>query len=290
MENSGQLFLCATPIGNLEDITLRVLRILKEVDLIAAEDTRHTLKLLNHFEIQKPIVSYHEHNKIEKGEKLIRELKAGKNIALVTDAGMPGISDPGADLVRLCITHDITFTCLPGPVAAICGLVMSGLCTRRFVFEGFLSAHKKERKQQLEAIKEDVRTLIFYEAPHKLKTTLTDMLQILGNRNICIAREMTKKFEELIRCTLQEALALLEQQPLKGEIVLIIEGEDKQSLKQRQYEKWENIPVAQHIQMYISEGLSKKDAMKKVAQDRGVSKREIYAMQVAYIDKKSETT
>ena len=278
MENSGQLFLCATPIGNLEDITLRVLRTLKEVDVIAAEDTRHTLKLLTHFEIKKPLVSYHEHNKIEKGEKLIRELKAGKNIALVTDAGMPGISDPGADLVKLCISHNIPFTCLPGPVAAICGLVMSGLCTRRFVFEGFLSAHKKERKQQLEAIKEEVRTLIFYEAPHKLKATLGDMQQVLGNRNICIAREMTKKFEEVIHCTLEEALEKVDQQTLKGEIVLIVEGEDKQTLKEKRHGAWEDMPITAHIQMYVSEGLSKKDAMKKVAQDRGVSKREIYAM------------
>lgn len=280
MNESGQLYLCATPIGNLEDITLRVLRVLKEVDFIAAEDTRHTLKLLNHFEISKPLISYHEHNKFEKGKQIILELKKGKNVALVSDAGTPGISDPGEDLVKLCIEHDITVTSLPGPVAAISALILSGLPTARFSFEGFLPVAAKNRREQLEQVKNDTRTLIFYEAPHKLNTTLKDLLQVLGNRKIAIAREMTKKFEQVIRCSLEEAVQMFNKETAKGEFVLVVEGADPEELKARKHQQWEELSVQQHIDLYIAQGLNHKEALKKVAKDRGVGKREIYAIQL----------
>ncbi len=280
MNDKGALFLCATPIGNLEDITLRVLRTLKEVDIIAAEDTRHTKKLLNHFEIHKPLISYYEHNKVEKGKYLITQLEQGKNIALVSDAGTPAISDPGEDLVRLCITRDINVTSLPGPVAAISALILSGMSTKRFSFEGFISVSKKTRKEHLNALKNDTRTLIFYEAPHKLIGTLKDMIHVFGNRKVAIARELTKKFEEIIRCTLEEAIEKFDKQSPKGEFVIIIEGTNKQQLIEQKQKQWEDISVSQHIEMYCSQGLMNKEALKKVAKDRGISKREVYAWQL----------
>ncbi|MBZ4646108.1 MAG: rRNA (cytidine1402-2-O)-methyltransferase [Petroclostridium sp.] len=280
MNEKGTLYLCATPIGNLEDITLRALRILREVDLIAAEDTRQTIKLLNHFEINKPLTSYYEHNKVEKGKYIVEQLLQGKDIALVSDAGTPGISDPGEDLVKLCIQNGITVSALPGPVAAITGLILSGLSTGRFCFEGFLAVNKRNRREHLEAIKNDTRTLIFYEAPHKLTNTLKDMLQILGNRNIAIARELTKKFEEVIRCTIEEAIQKFEQNMPKGEFVLIIEGANKQQVEEEKQREWAEISIYDHINMYISQGIDRKEALKKVAKDRGLSKREVYALQL----------
>ncbi|AUS95143.1 16S rRNA (cytidine(1402)-2'-O)-methyltransferase [Clostridium thermosuccinogenes] len=272
----GMLYLVSTPIGNLEDITLRALRILKEVDLVAAEDTRQTLKLLNHFEIKKPLVSYYEHNKIEKGNQLIRQMLEGKNIALVSDAGTPGISDPGEDLVRLAIENGIEVTAVPGPVAAVTGLITSGLPTGRFVFEGFLPMNKRVRKEHLKNLVGETRTIIFYEAPHKLIYTLKDLYEVLGNRRIVLARELTKRFEEKLRMTLEEAIRKYEEESPKGEFVLILEGASEEELKQQQRNKWEDMGIAEHVEMYMEQGMSKKEAMKKAAEDRGISKRDIY--------------
>lgn len=280
MSNKGTLFLCATPIGNLEDITLRVLRTLKEVDLIAAEDTRHTRKLLTYFDIHKPLVSYHEHNKTEKGQYIVNQLQEGKNIALVSDAGTPAISDPGEDLVKLCIQNGIDVSALPGAAAAITGLIMSGLSTTRFSFEGFLSTVKRHRREHMEQLKNDMRTLIFYEAPHKLAGTLKDLLQVLGNRRIAVARELTKKFEEVVRCTLEEAVKKYDEEQPKGEFVLVVEGADPEQLEMQQQEKWKRFSLQQHIDMYMEQGIDHKKALKRVAKDRGVSKREIYALQL----------
>jgi len=281
LPEKGRLYLCATPIGNLEDITLRVLRILKEVDLIAAEDTRQTLKLLNHFQINKPLISYYEHNKHEKGKYIIKQILEGKNVALVSDAGTPGISDPGEDLVKLCIENDIVVSSLPGPVAAISALIVSGLPTGRFSFEGFLSVNKRNRREHLESVKNDTRTLIFYEAPHKLRQTLRDLMEVLGNRKIAIARELTKKFEEVIRCTIEEAIQKFEQDSPKGEFVLVIEGADVQRIKQNEAQQWKDISIQSHIEHYLSQGVDSKEALKLVAKDRGISKREVYSMQLA---------
>ncbi|NLY42740.1 MAG: 16S rRNA (cytidine(1402)-2'-O)-methyltransferase [Clostridiaceae bacterium] len=278
MDKKGMLYLCATPIGNLEDITLRVLRVLKEVDLIAAEDTRQTLKLLNHFQINKPLISYYEHNKSERGKYIVEQILQGKNVALVSDAGTPGISDPGEDLVRLCIERDITVSALPGPVAAITGLILSGMPTGRFCFEGFLSVNKRNRREHLEQIKNDPRTLIFYEAPHKLLNTLEDMYSILGNRKIALARELTKKFEEVIRCSLEEAINRFKQSMPKGEFVLIVEGADPRRLEKQKHQEWMNMSISDHIYLYTSQGIDEKEALKKVAKDRGISKREVYAL------------
>jgi len=272
----GMLYLVSTSIGNLEDITLRALRILKEVDLVAAEDTRQTLKLLNHFEIKKPLVSYYEHNKIEKGNQLIRQMLEGKNIALVSDAGTPGISDPGEDLVRLAIENGIEVTAVPGPVAAVTGLITSGLPTGRFVFEGFLPMNKRVRKEHLKNLVGETRTIIFYEAPHKLIYTLKDLYEVLGNRRIVLARELTKRFEEKLRMTLEEAIRKYEEESPKGEFVLILEGASEEELKQQQRNKWEDMGIAEHVEMYMEQGMSKKEAMKKAAEDRGISKRDIY--------------
>ncbi len=276
MNEKGVLYLVATPIGNLEDITLRALRVLREADLIAAEDTRQTLKLLNHFEIKKPLVSYYEHNKSEKGGYLISQLLEGRNLALVSDAGSPGISDPGEDLVRLAVENGITVTMAPGPAAVIAGLVLSGLPTGRFSFEGFLSVNKKSRNERLLSIKEDTRTLVFYEAPHKLIYTLKDIYSVLGNRRISLARELTKKYEELVRCTLEEAIARYEATPPKGEFVLIVEGADEKQLEESRKRDWERITLKEHLELHVNSGLSKKDAMKRVAEERGLSKRDVY--------------
>lgn len=272
----GILYLVATPIGNLEDITFRAVRILKEVDLIAAEDTRHTIKLLNHYEIKKPLVSYHEHNKVEKGQFLISKLLEGKSIALVSDAGTPGISDPGEDIVKLAGYNGIIVTMIPGPVAAVTALVLSGLPTGKFLFEGFLPVNKKTRKEIILALKSETRTIVFYEAPHKLSSTLKDLLEHLGNRKISIARELTKKFEEVTRFTLQDSIAKYENIDPKGEFVLVVEGANFEETIEDEKKKWDKISLLEHVEMYIKQGLSKKEATKKVADDRGLSKRDVY--------------
>ncbi len=272
-ENYGVLYLVATPIGNLEDITYRALRILSEVDFIAAEDTRHTLKLLNHFEIQKPMISYYEHNIRERGEKIISRIKEGKCAALVSDAGTPAISDPGEDLVRLCIEEGIRVIPVPGAVAGINALICSGISTKRFSFEGFLSVNKKSRIDHLEAVKDSAYTLIFYEAPHKLLNTLKDMLKYFGNRKITVARELTKKFEEFLYTDFEKAIAHFSENPPKGEFVLIIEGANE-SEKTSPFDK---MTILEHINYYIEQGIDKKEAMKKVATDRNISKRDVYA-------------
>ncbi len=273
---AGILYLCATPIGNLQDMTFRVLETLKGVDLIAAEDTRNSVKLLNHFEIKTPMTSYHEFNKYEKAETLIAQLKSGKDIALITDAGTPAISDPGEVLVKRAKEEGITVTSLPGACAAITALTLSGLPTRRFVFEGFLPAEKKERRAVLESLKEEERTVILYEAPHHLKGTLRELLENLGDRKITLCRELTKKYEEAPAMNLSEAVSLYEEKEPKGEYVLVISGADPNEKKEAQIRKFEEMTVEEHMQMYLDEGLDKKEAMKKVAADRGVSKRDIY--------------
>lgn len=270
---SGNLYLVSTPIGNLEDITLRAIRILKEADVIAAEDTRQTLKLLNHFDINKPLTSFFRHNENKKGEYIISLLKEGKNIALVSDAGTPAISDPGEELVSLAIEEDITVIPVPGPVAATSGLIISGLPTGRFTFEGFLPMNKKNRKDRLESLEQEQRTMIFYEAPHKLKSTLKDMREFLGNRKISLAREMTKIHEEVIRTTLDEAIIKYEEENPKGEFVLIVAGYDGKTEKDV---FWKTLTIQEHYDYYLAKGESRMDATKKVAKDRGVSKRDIY--------------
>ena len=270
----GTLFLCPTPIGNLSDISERVIETIKEADLVAAEDTRNTLKLLNYFDISVPLTSYYEHNKVQKGNILIKKLLEGKNIALVSDAGMPAISDPGEDLVKLCIENDIKVTALPGPCAFTTALIASGLPTGRFSFEGFLTTNKKNRISHLEEIKYYTHTLIFYEAPHKLLNTLKDMLEILGNRKITLARELTKKYEEYIRTTLSEAVIKYENESPKGEFVLIIEGADADNVALK---KQEHLPTPEElIKKYLEAGESGKPLVKKVAEELSVPKREVY--------------
>lgn len=269
----GTLYLVATPIGNLEDITLRALRILREVDLIAAEDTRKTLKLLNHFEISKPLTSFFRHNESRKGEYIISLLKEGKNVALVSDAGTPAISDPGEELVGMAIEEGILVSPIPGPVAAISALIVSGQTTGRFVFEGFIPMNKRGRKERLKELEFEQRTMIFYEAPHKLKYTLEDMFKFWGNRKIVLAREITKIYEEIIRTDLKNAIEKYNEDNPKGEFVIVVEG----SKEEKKPEEIELIPIEDAVNMYIEEGLSKMDAMKKVAQERGISKREVYS-------------
>jgi len=276
LNTTGTLYLVATPIGNLEDITLRAVRILREVDLIAAEDTRQTLKLLNHFEIKKPMASYYEHNKQEKGINLINQLLEGKNIALVSDAGSPGISDPGEDLVKLAIEHGIAVTMAPGPAAVVMGLVLSGFPAGRFAFEGFLSVNKRSRAARLNSLKEETRTMVFYEAPHKLLQTLKDMYAVLGDRRIALARELTKKFEEIIRCTLEDAISKYEGESPRGEYVLVVEGINEASAAETVRRKWNEMTLKEHLELHMQTGMDKKQAMKKVAEDRGLSKRDIY--------------
>lgn len=271
---TGTLYLCATPIGNLGDITLRTLETLKNVDLIAAEDTRRTLTLLNHFEIHAPLTSYYEHNKAQKGKVLIDQLLEGKNIALVSDAGMPGISDPGQMLVESCIKHDIRVEALPGASACITALVASGLETSRFAFEGFLSMNRTGRAARLQEVKNDPRTLIFYEAPHKLIATLKDMLNVWGNRRIVLARELTKKHEEYRRTTLQDALEYYETNPPKGEFVLIMEGKNLEELLN---EKRQQLPTPEELlQQYANDGFRGRELVKMVAEELSLPKREIY--------------
>lgn len=272
----GKLYLCATPIGNLEDITYRVLRTLKEVDLIAAEDTRNSIKLLNHFDIHTPMTSYHEYNKIEKAQILIRKMQEGAKIALITDAGTPGISDPGEELVRMCYEAGVEVTSLPGPAACITALTLSGLATRRFAFEAFLPAEKKERQAVLSELVNETRTIILYEAPHRLKRTLNELLEMLGNRRMTLCRELTKKHETAFASTIEDILKFYEAQEPKGECVLVIEGKSRRELVQEERSRWEELSVEEHMAHYLGQGMDKKEAMKCVARDRGVSKRDIY--------------
>lgn len=273
---AGILYLCATPIGNLEDITYRVLRTLKEVDLIAAEDTRNSIKLLNHFEISTPMTSYHEFNKIEKAYQLVAKLKEGKNIALITDAGTPGISDPGEDIVRICYEEGIEVTSLPGAAACITALTMSGRPTRRFAFEAFLPKDKKERAAVLEELKNETRTIILYEAPHHLLKTVRELLEALGDRELTICRELTKKHEEKIQTTFSALLSYYEEKEPRGEYVLVICGKSREEIVKEQQASWEEMTIEEHMAHYESRGIDHKEAMKLVAKDRGVSKRDIY--------------
>ena len=273
---SGKLYLCATPIGNLEDITYRVLRTLKEVDLIAAEDTRNSIKLLNHFEIKTPMTSYHEFNKIDKAYQLVEKLKEGKNIALITDAGTPGISDPGEDIVRICYEQGVPVTSLPGAAACITALTMSGRSTRRFAFEAFLPKDKKERAAVLEELKDETRTIIIYEAPHHLIRTVTELMNALGDRRLTLCRELTKKHEEKLQTTFSGVLDLYNGQEPRGEYVMVICGRSREELVKEQQQSWEAMSIEDHMAHYESQGISHKEAMKLVAKDRGVSKRDIY--------------
>lgn len=270
---SGTLYLCATPIGNLNDMTPRAVQTLEEADLIAAEDTRQTLKLLNHFGISTKMTSYYEHNKRDKGEYLISLLKEGKNIAMVSDAGTPGISDPGEELVEECIRCGIRVTSIPGSCALISAVITSGLCTGRFCFEGFLSMNKRARREHLDEIKHEKRTMIFYEAPHKLKATLADMLDTLGDRRISLARELTKKFEEIELMTISEAMVKYESVVPKGEFVLVIEGD-----KEADEIDYSSVPIEEHIRQFTEQGMSEMEAIKAVAKQRGLRKNEVYAM------------
>ena len=276
---SGKLYLCATPIGNLEDITYRVIRTLKEVDIIGAEDTRNSIKLLNHFDIHTPMTSYHEYNKVDKARYLVGEIQKGKNVAIITDAGTPGISDPGEEICRQCVEAGIEVSSLPGPAACITALTMSGLSTRRFSFEAFLPRDKKERQIILEELKTETRTIVMYEAPHHLKDTLKELLKHLGNRKISLCREITKKYEENIYTTIEDAIKMYEVNDPRGEYVLVIEGRDREKdeiEKEKKKKNWMNMELTEHMNLYLKQGMDKKSAMKQVAKDRGVSKRDVY--------------
>ena len=270
---AGKLYLVATPIGNLEDITLRALRILKEVDIIAAEDTRHTLGLLNYFEISKPLISYYKQNESTRSVELVGKLKEGKNIALVSDAGTPGISDPGEQIVKTAIQEGIEIVPIPGACAFVNAIISSGMSTREFCFLGFLSAVKKERKEKLEEIKYETKTLIFYEAPHKLKNTFENMLEILGDRNIVLAREITKIHEEFIHGKISDILGNLEE--IKGEFVIVVEG-NYQSKKEIEIKNLNQMSLDKQYEFYENQGLLKKEIIKQIAKDRNVNKNEIY--------------
>lgn len=273
---AGKLYLCATPIGNLEDITYRVLRTLKEVDLIAAEDTRNSIKLLNHFEIKTPMTSYHEYNKIDKAYQLVDKMREGMNIALITDAGTPGISDPGEDLVRICYEEGIEVTSLPGPAACITALTMSGLPTRRFAFEAFLPRDKKERADVLAQLKNETRTIILYEAPHHLVKTLEELYSHLGDRKIAICRELTKRYEEKTLTTISECLNYYKDNEPRGEHVLVVDGKTFEELRKEEQQSWESMSIEEHMAVYENQGIDRKEAMKLVAKDRGISKRDVY--------------
>lgn len=273
---SGMLFLCATPIGNLKDMTPRVIETLQEADVIAAEDTRNSIKLLNHFDIHTPMTSYHEYNKVDKARELIRQMQEGKNVALITDAGTPAISDPGEVLVRMCQEQGIRVTSLPGPAACITALTLSGLSTRRFCFEGFLPADKKEKKEILEELKGESRTIILYEAPHHLKNTLEELYLTLGERRITLCRELTKKFETVMPTTLEAALQYYEEEEPRGEYVLVLEGKSLEEKRREKEDEWQEMSIEEHMAYYEERGIEHKEAMKAVAKDRGVSKREIY--------------
>jgi len=270
------LYLCATPIGNLEDITYRVLRTLKEVDLIAAEDTRNSIKLLNHFEITTPMTSYHEYNKYDKADYLVSQMLAGKNVACITDAGTPGISDPGEELVKKCYEAGIKVTSLPGPAACVTALTMSGLSTRRFCFEAFLPADKKERRDVLEELKRETRTIVLYEAPHHLVKTLEQLVEALGDRRVSVCRELTKRYETVFQSTLADAVSYYQENEPKGECVLVVEGLDPKQVKEERQKSWEEMSLEEHMKIYEDQGIDRKEAMKLVAKDRGISKRDVY--------------
>lgn len=272
----GKLYLCATPIGNLEDITYRVVRTLQEVDLIAAEDTRNSIKLLNHFEIKTPMTSYHEFNKVDKGKYLVQQMLEGTNIALITDAGTPGISDPGEELVKYCYEAGIEVTSLPGACACITALTLSGLGTRRFAFEAFLPRDKKEKQKILEKLSEETRTIILYEAPHRLVKTLKELEDCLGNRKISVIRELTKRYETVFQTCIKDAIVYYEEIEPKGECVLVIEGKSFEEIKQEREKSFGELSLEEHMNLYLAKGVTKKEAMKLVATDRGVSKRDIY--------------
>ncbi len=273
---SGILFLCATPIGNLEDMTFRAVRVLEEADLIAAEDTRNSVKLLNHFGIKTPMTSYHEYNKREKGKKLISVLTEGKDVALITDAGTPGISDPGEELVRMCHEAGISVTSVPGASACITALTVSGLSTRRFAFEAFLPADKKERAEILSELEKETRTLVIYEAPHRLVKTLEELREAVGDRRLTVCRELTKKHETQWQTSIQEAADYYKESAPKGECVLVIEGKSRQALKEEKQAEWLELSLEEHMEYYLSRGFDRKAAMKQTAKDRGVGKRDIY--------------
>lgn len=274
----GTLFLCATPIGNLQDMTPRVTETLRTVDVIAAEDTRNSIRLLNHFDIHTPMTSYHEYNKVEKARQLVGQLLTGQNIALITDAGTPAISDPGEVLVKMCYESGIPVTSLPGPAACITALTLSGLSTRRFCFEGFLPAEKKERKAVLEELANESRTMIVYEAPHHLVKTLEELYAVLGDRRITLCRELTKKFETVMPTTFEKALEFYRTEEPRGEYVLVLEGKSPEEKRREEMAAWADMSVEEHMAYYESQGMDHKSAMKQVARDRGLGKRDIYAM------------
>lgn len=282
---SGTLYLCATPIGNLGDMTPRVRETLEQVDLIAAEDTRNSIKLLNHFQIKTPMTSYHEYNKVDKAKLLVGKLLQGEDIALITDAGTPAISDPGEVLVAMCHEAGIPVTSLPGAAACITALTLSGLSTRRFCFEGFLPSEKKEKNMVLEDLQKESRTIIIYEAPHHLEGTLQDLYEALGERRITLCRELTKKFEEIFPTTLAEAIKYYKKDAPRGEYVLVIEGKSLYDRKKEQQKNWQSISVEEHMRVYEEQGVDRKDAMKQVAKDRGISKREVYNYLLKAVDK-----
>ena len=274
---AGTLYLCATPIGNLGDMSPRAVETLREADIIAAEDTRNSIKLLNHFDIHTPMTSYHEYNKVEKARDLISQLKQGRNIALITDAGTPAISDPGEVLVKMCGEEGIAVTSLPGPAACVTALTLSGLSTRRFCFEGFLPSEKKERQEVLEELSGESRTMIIYEAPHHLVRTLGELEKALGDRKIALCRELTKKHETIDRTTISKALEMYESEDPRGEFVIVIEGKSRKEKRNESIREWEKMSIPEHIEFYEKQGTDHKEAMKLVAKDRGVGKREIYA-------------
>ena len=274
----GKLYLCATPIGNLEDMTFRAVRTLREADLIAAEDTRNSIKLLNHFDIKTPMTSYHEYNRIEKARYLVEQMREGKNVALITDAGTPGISDPGEDLVRLAYEAGIEVTSLPGACACVTALTLSGLPTRRFCFEAFLPQDKKERQTILEELKTETRTVILYEAPHRLVRTLEELLENLGDRRITLCRELTKKHETVFLSTLSGALEYYRSQEPKGECVIVMEGRSREEMREEERRSWEEMDIREHMDLYLSRGMDQKAAMKAVAKDRRIGKRDVYRM------------
>lgn len=282
---SGTLYLCATPIGNLQDMTPRVVETLRTVDVIAAEDTRNSIKLLNHFDIHTPMTSYHEYNKVDKAKLLIGKLLQGEDIALITDAGTPAISDPGEVLVAMCQEAGIPVTSLPGAAACITALTLSGLSTRRFCFEGFLPSEKKEKNMVLEDLQKESRTIIIYEAPHHLRGTLQDLYDALGERRITLCRELTKKFEEIFPTTLAKAVEYYKKDAPRGEYVLVIEGKSLYDRKKEQQKDWQSISVEEHMRVYEEQGVDRKDAMKQVAKDRGISKREVYNYLLKAVDK-----
>lgn len=283
MNMAGKLYLCATPIGNLEDITFRVIRTLKEADVIAAEDTRNSIKLLNHFEIKTPLTSYHEFNKYDKAKVLVSRILSGEKVALITDAGTPGISDPGEELVKQCYEAGIEVTSLPGAAACITALTLSGLSTRRFAFEAFLPSDKKEKAAILEELKTETRTIIIYEAPHRLKKTIAELFSALGNRRMTVVKELTKLHENVFLTSFEEALAYYEENEPRGEYVLVIEGKKIEELKKEKEASFNEMDINEHMKLYLDKGMDKKEAMKAVAVDRGIPKREVYKMLLTHV-------